>query len=86
MAARAGSPLAAATLFGAAATLGAATAVDPQFPPSRETADAGLAVARGAMTDQEFVAAWERGRSATPDEVAELAAQVVADVTSRAHA
>lgn len=86
VAARAGQPVAAATLFGAAATLGAASAVDPQFPPSRDTADAGLAVARVALPDAEFVAAWEVGRSATPAEVAELAAWVVADVTSRAHA
>ena len=80
-AARAGQPEVAATLFGAAATLGASTAVDPQFPPSRETADAGLAVARRAVSEEAFLAAWERGRSTTSDEVAELAAQVVADVT-----
>lgn len=84
VAARAGFPAAAATLFGAAATLGASTAVDPQFPPSRETADAGLAVARAALPEEEFAAAWQVGLSATPAEVAELAARVVTDVTSRA--
>ncbi len=89
VAARVGDPVAAATLFGAAATLGASTAVDPHFPPSRDTADNGLAKAREALGDQAFLAAWDAGRAATSAQVAELAARVVADVvggvTDRAH-
>ena len=79
VAARTGRPYIAAALFGAAATLGASTAVDPHFPPSRETADAGLLAARDALGERDFLAAWELGRSATSAEVAALAAQVVAD-------
>ena len=84
VAARTGRPYVAAALFGAAATLGASTAVDPHFPPSRETADAGLLAARDALGERDFLAAWELGRSATSAEVAALAAQVVAEVTDRA--
>jgi predicted ATPase len=89
VAARVGDPVAAATLFGAAATLGASTAVDPHFPPSRDTADNGLARAREALGEQAFLAAWDAGRAATSARVAELGARVVADVvggvTGRAH-
>lgn len=81
VAARCGDPEAAARLFGAAATLGAATAVDPHFPPSRETADAGLLAARDALGERDFVAAWEVGRSMTAATVAELAEAVVAGIT-----
>ena len=81
VAARSGDLLAAATLFGAAATLGAATAVDPLFPPSRETADAGLVAARDALGERDFLAAWEVGRSMTTVQVAGLAETVVAGIT-----
>ena len=81
VAARSGDPEGAATLFGAAATLGAATAVDPHFPPSRETADAGLVVARDALGERDFLAAWEVGRSMTAAQVADLAETVVAGIT-----
>ena len=81
VAARTGRPYIAAALFGAAATLGASTAVDPHFPPSRETADAGLLAARDALGERDFLAAWELGRSASSAEVAALAAQVVAELT-----
>lgn len=84
VAARSGDPLAAATLFGAAATLGASTAVDPHFPPSRETADAGLTLARDALGERDFLSVWELGRSMTSAQVAELAARVVADLTDPA--
>lgn len=81
--ARCGDAEAAAVLFGAAATLGASTAVDPHFPPSRETADAGLTLARDALGESDFLRAWDIGRSMTSTQVAELAARVVADVTGR---
>ncbi|MFC7726345.1 ATP-binding protein [Nocardioides sp. GCM10028917] len=81
VAARSGDPEDAATLFGAAATLGAATAVDPHFPPSRETADAGLVVARDALGERDFLAAWEVGRSMTAVQVAALAETVAAGIT-----
>jgi predicted ATPase/transcriptional regulator with XRE-family HTH domain len=83
VAARSGEHSAAAALFGAAATLGAATAVDPHFPPSRETADAGLVMARDALGERDFLAAWEGGRSMTAVQVAELAGTVVAGITDR---
>ncbi|MBD3924190.1 helix-turn-helix domain-containing protein [Nocardioides cavernae] len=83
VAARSGDHEAAATLFGAAATLGAATAVDPHFPPSRETADAGLVTARDALGERAFLASWEVGRSMTAVQVAELAGTVVAEITDR---
>ena len=70
-------------LFGAAATLGASTAVDPHFPPSRETADAGLLAARDALGEAGFLAAWEVGRSAPSAVVAAVAARVVTEVTGR---
>lgn len=84
VAARLGRAEAAATLFGAAATLGASSAVDPHFPPSRETADAGLLDARTALGEKDFLRSWEAGRSMTTTQVGEVAARVVADLTSRA--
>lgn len=81
VAGRVGDPVVAATLFGAAATLTASASVDTHFPPSRETSDRGLATCRDALGEAAFLAAWEAGRSATPEEVAELAHEVVADLT-----
>lgn len=86
VAARSGDPRTAAMLFGAGATLGAATAVDPHFPPSRATADAGLVAARDVLGEHDFLAAWEVGRSMTAAQVAELAASVVAEITGRGRA
>jgi hypothetical protein len=82
VAARSGRPAAAAYLFGAAATLGDTTAVDPHYPPSRATAEAGLAVARTRLAPDAFTAAWGAGRTATQEEVARFAAEVVADIAS----
>lgn len=82
VAARSGRPVAAAHLFGAAATLGDTTSVDPHYPPSRAGAESGLAVARTQLGSDEFTAAWDAGRTATQEEVARFAADVVADITS----
>ncbi|MEW1951905.1 helix-turn-helix domain-containing protein [Terrabacter sp. NPDC080008] len=80
--ARSGRPAAAAYLFGAAATLGDTTAVDPHYPPSRASANAGLDVARAQLGSDEFTAAWDAGRTATQEEVAGFAAEVVADLAA----
>ncbi len=80
VAGRVGDPVVAATLFGAAATLTASDAVDAHFPPSRETADRGLAAARDALGEAAFRSAWEAGRSADRARVPELAAAVVDQV------
>jgi predicted ATPase/DNA-binding XRE family transcriptional regulator len=82
VAARSGRPEAAAFLFGAAATLGDATAVDPHYPPSRATVDAGLVAARTRLGPDEFAAAWEAGRTATPEEVGRFAAEVAEAISS----
>jgi hypothetical protein len=82
VAARSGRVTAAAYLFGAAATLGDTTAVDPHYPPSRATAEAGLVAARTRLRPDEFTAAWEVGRTATQEEVARFAARVVAGLAS----
>ena len=83
VAGRVGDPVVAATLFGAAATFTASDDVDAHFPPARATADRGMLAARDALGEDRFREAWDAGRSATPEEVAELAAAVVADVTRR---
>ncbi|WP_196805966.1 helix-turn-helix domain-containing protein [Terracoccus sp. 273MFTsu3.1] len=82
VAGRSGRPTSAAYLFGAAATLGDTTAVDPHYPPSRLGAESGLAVARTQLESDAFTAAWDAGRTATQEEVARFAAGVVADIAS----
>ncbi|WP_323100318.1 ATP-binding protein [Intrasporangium sp. YIM S08009] len=82
VAARSGRTKAAAYLFGAAATLGDTTSVDPHYPPSRASAQAGLVVARTQLEPDEFGGAWEAGRTATQEEVARFAAAVVADIAA----
>ena len=73
VAVRLGRAGAAARLFGAAASLSASEAVDPRFPVSRHLADQDLAAARDQLGDQAFRDAWDEGRTASPEEVTELA-------------
>jgi hypothetical protein len=66
----------AARLFGASASLSAAYSVNPDFPAARALSDQGLADVRERLGDGSFRRAWDAGRSATHDDVAELAARV----------
>jgi tetratricopeptide (TPR) repeat protein len=66
----------AAQLFGAAASLSAADAIDPRFPVSRDLADSDLALTRAQLGDQTFRDAWDAGRTASQEEVAELAGEL----------
>ena len=76
VAVRMGQPESAARLFGASASLSASSAVDPRFPVARDLADRDLAAAREQLGDQRFRDAWDRGRTASQDEVAELAREL----------
>ncbi len=69
-------PETAARLFGASASLSATHAVDPRFPVSRQLADTDLATARAALGDRAFAEAWDAGRTASQDEVGELAREL----------
>jgi predicted ATPase len=66
----------AASLFGASASLSAADAVDPRFPVSRDLADQDLAAARHRLGARAFRDAWDAGRAASQEEVAELASEL----------
>ena len=66
----------AARLFGASASLTASHAVDPRFPVSRQLADDDLVTARGELGERAFARAWDAGRTASQDEVAELAREL----------
>ena len=76
VAVRLGESETAAQLFGASASLSATQAVDPRFPLSRELADRDLTTARTQLGDLAFRDAWDTGRAASQDEVAELAREL----------
>ena len=64
---------AAARLFGASASLSAAHAVDARYPASRALSDRDLGAVRDQLGEATFRIAWDEGRTATVEHVAELA-------------
>ena len=66
----------AAWLFGAGASISATDAVDPAFPVSRALSDRGLDATRLALGEPAFTEEWDRGRTASDDEVRSRAALV----------
>lgn len=73
---RLGRPGTAARLFGASASMAATQAVEPRFPVSRALADDDLVQTRNLLGDNEFRSAWDAGRAAPREELAELAAEL----------
>ncbi|MDX6300713.1 MAG: hypothetical protein QOF53_1927 [Nocardioidaceae bacterium] len=63
----------AARLFGAAASLSATHAVDPRFPVSAALTASDLTMVREQLGEEHFRRAWDAGRTAARDEIAELA-------------
>ena len=66
----------AARLYAASASLSAADAVEETFPASRALSDQGLAHVRAQLGGAPFRQAWEAGRVATHEQVAELAREL----------
>ena len=76
VAARLGHAESAARLFGASASLSATHSVDPRFPVSAALTESDLTTVREQLSEQSFRRAWDAGRTAGNDEIAELAREI----------